>query len=489
MSVLKTLGAAALTITLFQGCNLFDDAKEKIEAELEKTNAISETSECESYKEKGQQAGGELWQELYEKECQYNFISQNTPTGMDGNSEKKYETLVLESDSIIDAMYDTCTEGGDAKPECVQAKESIDGKAKTFQEECDIDAFYYPTIEEAGPHNTIIDGQCYWNAWIPPETRQSGQSENIDVKCTEQPPECTQEFINEKNVFVEKHEASDGSTVLLPCPQQYTYTENPCDHNGDGVVGPLELRKCEEEGKVEAPCDFNGDGMIDPFEKDQCHFANDDGFVDPSNYDPCDFNFDGKVDQWEGQQCATTYNCTSEEQLFWDITLQKDVCIPSSKVPADCHPPKWLDAVNGEVKCMDPCDMNHDGKVSESEKSSCNFIDCGMNSQPMWDHEKQEDVCIKFSDMPQCENNQMVEIIAGKATCIDPCDKNLDGVIGPWEKENCHQARCEEGMMPMWDPETQTNHCVEDVHCDPHTHPEKDPATGDIFCVENEFSI
>ena len=483
MKLIKTLGVASLSLFFMQGCDLFGSAKEKIEAELSKSSAADETDECASYREKYKQTGNESWRDIYETECLDAFVASNTPEGLDDGCKADYKSLVTHTDSVVAELAGVCdTNPEDAK--CVDAEKAIEERAEKFQKDCDTDEFYYATIDEAGPDQKQIDGQCYWETWIPPETRQEGQPEMIDTKCLDKPPECTQEFLNGKNQFVEKHEAVDGSTVYLPCVEQFLYTENPCDFNGDGVADPVELRKCEEEGKVSDPCDFNGDGKVDDFEANQCSWGSEDGFIDPSKYDPCDWNYDGIVDQWEGEQCAMTYNCEADEMLLWDVIKNQDVCISMDKVPADCHPPKWIEAVDGEALCIDPCDMNRDGEVDESEEGSCNFIDCGPDAMPMWDNEKMEDVCIDHDDMPMCKGSEWPELLDGEVICVDPCDMNRDGSVDAWEKENCAFVTCDAGEMPLWDHKQQKNICVEEIFCDYPTWPELDPESGKAMCVD-----
>jgi hypothetical protein len=301
---------------------------------------------------------------------------------------------------------------------------------------------------------------------------------------------------------VEVHEDLEGNEVYLPCVEHFAYGFAPCDANQDGVVDRSEKESCSVEGD---PCDFNGDGVVGEYEAQQCGIND---TIDVSKYDPCDFNLDGIVEGWENDQCYGISGCAPGELIFWDMQAQKDVCVPEEDMPFCQHPkyadivkgeiacvdpcdwnrdgvlddeeksmcitcaenetPFWNmelnkdvcvpfedipecfypdnpDFVNGTLKCVNPCDMNRDGVVDTFEEGQCWVVECEQGEMPLWNSSTGKDECVEESVMANtmCEPGEWLEARDGEAICInpsdyDPCDWNFDGIVDDYEDNMCN---------------------------------------------------
>lgn len=388
-----------------------------------------------------------------------------------------------------------------SKPICVNAMETIEADAKAFGEKCDTEEFYYADFKDVEeqknangecvwdawiPEDTREAGQdsvvqvlCMEQ---PPEcvektvnqrlrhveVHKTPAGEEVFLPCVEQFVYGTHPCDTDMDGVVSKYELEAQT-----CKE---HADNPCDFNGDGKVDPFEKDQCtfaNDSGFVDGtqydPCDFNFDGRVDEYEKSTCgnvsgckmgevpfwdHMSMTDICVDentipncvPPLYpdivsgkvacvSPCDFNRDGMVDQGEKDGCHFV-ECKEGEIPFFDPANNKDVCVNQEDVP-DCASPMWPEYFDGKFICVDPCDFNRDGKVDTYESSSCVAVQCAPDEAPMWDQSKGMDVCIKHSDMPQCNYPSSPMMINGQAVCSDPCDSNFDGKVDEFEKNQC----------------------------------------------------
>jgi hypothetical protein len=432
----NTLIGISLGAIFFAGCSMLDEAKAKL-AEVQKEDAADISADCEMYKTQFLQSGDSTWLNLYNTSCQDDFIAANTPEGLDANCEVKYATMIKETEALIMSLRGVCDSTNiDTEPQCIDAKQKADDMALSFQKECGVDNFYYPTPEDVAPPTTTIDGQCAWKAWIPSDVR-TGTDSTVMLVCREEKPVCSTVIINDEARIVETHTTIEGDTVYLPCIQDVQDIFAPCDFNKDRFVDPIEAQQCQS-GTIEDPCDWDRNGVLDEFEKMQCNaIPGDSGSVNPGLYDPCDWNYDGKVDPYELERCKATYACKDTEQPFFDPESQKQVCVALTDIPK-CEYPMWPEYVQGGVKCMDPCDFNRDLTVDEAEKGSCAVIEmCKAGTVPFFDPNKQMQVCIPEAEIPLCETPTYAEFVNGALKCIDPCDWNRDGVVDTFETSQC----------------------------------------------------
>lgn len=470
------------TIGLFTtSCSKLEDAKETVD-ELNKEESAQDNSPCPTYKKNFIETGDSAWLDLYNHDCQDNLAETNMPEDMSADCEKEYKNLIALADSIILSLQGKCSaENIETEQLCIDTKEGIEAKAKAFQEKCNINDFYFPTPEEDPIPRDTIGGKCAWQAWIPEATRMEGQDSTAMIQCEEERSVCSKVIIGDSARIVETHITVEGDTVYLPCIQEASGVFAPCDFNKDRFVDPLETQQCQagSDDKIEL-CDWNGDKILDSLEKRECSVRNDSTGVNPGYYDPCDWNFDGAVDEYEAVKCRTAYACTETQTPWWDSDAQKQVCVNNEEIP-ECQYPTFGSFVSGRVICMDPCDMNRSGDLTEEEKNTCTIHrGCGLDSTGYWDPDKQSNVCIANINIPTCEIPQIQNYLAGEVKCFDPCDRNLDGNLDDFEANGC--LTCREGTFPMWDAVSQKSICHEPVPCNEGQYPILRDGVGE--CIE-----
>jgi hypothetical protein len=480
----------AIVVLILSGCgDIMDDAKEAL-ATIEKAEAQEEEGDCAYYKTKYENTGDETWAELYDKECKEDFVEANKPKDLSEDCEVQYKELAFYADSIARSLRDQCTpETAETTPVCQDARVDVEQKAQAFSKECTVTEFYYADVTEYSQKTiTGDDGECYWTAWIPPETRLEGQTEieKIDVRCVDESPKCMDKSIQNKVIRVEEYFDANGKPVYLPCAEQMMYYDQgagPCDFNADGVVSMGEREKCKQE-EIENPCDFNRDGVVDEWEKGECTFYGDNGFVDGSKLDPCDFNADGKVEMWEKEQCQNGFGCKIGEVPFWDYGMQKEVCVPERSVPV-CPAPQWPELINGGFKCIAPCDWNRDGIVDEYEKSECNYVSCKEGELMFWDAAQGKDVCVSKTNVPQCNMEEYPEFVNGKVICVQMCDWNKDGIVDDFESSQCAVTSCPPGEKTFWDDAQMQEVCVADAAMPECAYPGMaEFVDGEVRCIK-----
>lgn len=474
------LGAIA-GFALLMSCSKIKDAEQTI-ADLNKEEAAQTSDECQSYKDKYKQSGDSAWLELYKNNCEEAFIAANTPEGLSADCEKQYADLIQITDSIVMSLRGVC-DSTNLKTEqtCIDAKKSVESKAKAFQEKCGVDKFYYPTPDEAAPPTTTVNGECAWKVWIPMETRLPEQDSTAMLKCDDKATTCSKVFFGDTARLVEIHQSIEGDTVYLPCIQEVNNQFAPCDFNKDRTIDPIESSKCQEGNGTVNPCDWNKDGILDEFEKSQCASKSDSGYVNPGLYDPCDWNYDGKVDSMEAEKCRNAYSCNETQTPYWDAVSQKQICINKEDIPV-CTYPAYSLLVSGKVRCIDPCDKNQDGELQTIEITNCNVAQpCPAENRPYWNPETQSNVCIPIAEIPTCEvpTKPMFFSADSSLKCIDPCDRNMDGTIDQIENTSCFA--CPAGQVAMWDADNLKNVCKNPLECTLGTYPVvKD---GQAYCA------
>ncbi len=430
---IRVLALAA--ITALAGCAKIQDAQSQLDA-IQNQQATEATPDCEMYKTQFLQTGDSSWLSLYNTNCQDAFITANTPAGLDADCQAKYASMVKLTDSLVMSLQGVCDSSNlTTKTECIAAKSTVDAQAQTFQKECNVSNFYYPTPDKAAPPTTMVNGQCAWKAWIPMDFR-TGTDSIAMLVCTDSKPVCSTVTLGDSTRLVETHLTVEGDTAYLPCIQEIQGLFAPCDFNQDRIIDPIESQQCQSSS-LKDPCDWNADGTIDAFEKTQCTIKNDSGFVNPGMFDPCDWNYDGMVDSMELAKCQSTYSCKPTEQPFFDAKNMKQVCIPGASIP-ECSFPTWPELLNGKVVCMDPCDKNRDGVVGSTEVTQCQTgPSCGMDSIPFFDASTQNPICVANSDIPTCTPPQYPEMVQGTLTCVSHCDRNMDGIVDSYESSMC----------------------------------------------------
>lgn len=219
MKIQSTLIIGGLAL-LAVSCDLLEDAKVTVNAEIQNRIPEQVSINCDMYRERFAQTGDSSLLAAYNQECQDQVIEVNMPENLDLTCQTKYAEMLSQSDAVILAMQGTCTqENRSTDPACLAAQATVDSLALAFQAECGTASFYYPTLDEVIPNTEVIEGQCVWQAWIPEQTRLADQDSMVTVICTEAPPTCSDVEIQGVIQNVETHTSLDGSVVFLPCIQ------------------------------------------------------------------------------------------------------------------------------------------------------------------------------------------------------------------------------------------------------------------------------
>ncbi|MCP4699553.1 MAG: hypothetical protein GY862_22300 [Gammaproteobacteria bacterium] len=237
----------------------------------------------------------------------------------------------------------------------------------------------------------------------------------------------------------------------------------PCDLNGDGEILGENEEQCAAGGPLDGgPCDLNGDGEILGENEEKCAAGG------PLDGGPCDLNGDGEILGENEEKCAAGGSgdgiCDPN-----DPANNPDEC-PAGPVGGVCDPndPAYnLDECSGgsaydydvcapdELQCSPyhPCDTNHDGKLSLSEKAIC-IIDiiffCDLNGDGLIMGENEELCEDTAAGIAPCDFNHDGHVdLAEKRECnqateFDPCDFNLDGHVDSYEQWLCDKARDED---------------------------------------------